>query len=55
MLGVAGQGRLVMAKRKKKIKNKNPHAKVLTSKLFCSKVIPNKKKNIKPEIKEEWR
>ncbi len=55
MLGVVAQDRLVMAKRKKKIKNKNPHAKVLTSKLFCSKVIPNKKKNIKPEIKEEWR
>jgi len=54
-LGVVDQGRLVMTKRKKKIKSKNPYAKVLTSKLFYSKVIPNKKKNVKPEIKEEWR
>ena len=39
-----------MARGKKKIKKvKNPYAKSLTSKLFCARVIPNKKKDVKPE------
>ena len=30
-------------------KVKNPHAKVLTSKLYRAKVIPNKKKDVRPD------
>jgi len=28
---------------------RNPHAKVLNSKLFYAKVLPNKKKDVKPD------
>ena len=48
-----------MARRKKKDRvgkhnnrhgiKRNPHAKALTSKLFRVRVVPNKKKDVKPE------
>ena len=35
--------------KKKRNKSRNPHAKALTSKLFRVRVVPNKKKDVKPE------
>lgn len=50
-MGSKKKGRMGKHHRRYGIK-RNPYGKVLTSRLFHSKVIPNKKKNIKPEIGE---
>ena len=51
-MGRKKKGRVGKHHRRHGIK-RNPHAKVLTSKLFCARVLPNKKKEIKPEVDDE--
>jgi hypothetical protein len=46
-----GKQRLGKSKRGHGVK-RNPHAKVLEQYLYRNRILPNKKKDIKPEIEE---
>ena len=47
-----GKQRLGKSKRGHGVK-RNPHAKVLEQYLYRNRIIPNKKKDVKPEIDDE--
>ena len=47
-----GKQRLGKSKRGHGVK-RNPHAKVLEQYLYRNRILPNKKKDIKPEITDE--
>ena len=47
-----GKQRLGKAKRGHGVK-RNPHAKVLEQYLYRNRILPNKKKDVKPEIDDE--
>jgi hypothetical protein len=47
-----GKQRLGKSKRGHRVK-RNPHAKVLEQYLYRNRMLPNKKKDVKPEITDE--
>ena len=47
-----GKQRVVKSKRGHGVK-RNPHAKVLEQYLYRNRILPNKKKDVKPEIDDE--